>query len=598
MRGRSIRLTILIVVILALSMASLGFSEINIDIPGLPEVQRGGNGPLGLKLGLDLRGGAHLVYQADVGTQLTANFSDPVDEAAVQETVEGAGIESFDWSLIDPQTLEIKTGLLDEETRESLRTALEENFGAMETFRVTDTPPPNVEDMEGVVSIISRRVNLFGTEDPIVQQFGDDRIIVQLPGASGSVTDVEFAQTADLEDLERLLRDSGYQDYTVTPRDNGWRIRTPVSLGRETQRTLEQALADEIGTITSFRVTGGIEAAKRVIGETARLDFRERTCTDSQCSEFQDADLGLTGDDLAEAYASLDQTTGQWAVNIQFNGRGSDLFGGLTQRIVGDPTKRIAVFLDYDLLIAPVARAWIRDGRSQITGNFSRDEARTLSIQLESGRLPVPLVLIQEKEVDALLGSDSLEKSLLAGMIGLGLVMVFMVAYYRMAGIVAAVALVFYSIVVLAVFKLIPITLTLPHIGGFILSIGLAVDANILIFERIKEEVRVGRTLASAMEVGFNRAWPAIKDGNVSTIITCGVLLWFGNRLGGGLINGFALSLMIGVGVSVFTAVVLSRNLLQLMAWIGLGRQISLFTPERRLFGGPSGTAQAAEGGR
>ena len=538
MRGRSIRLTILIVVILALSMASLGFSEINIDIPGLPEVQRGGNGPLGLKLGLDLRGGAHLVYQADVGTQLTANFSDPVDEAAVQETVEGAGIESFDWSLIDPQTLEIKTRLLDEETRESLRTALEENFGAMETFRVTDTPPPNVEDMEGVVSIISRRVNLFGTEDPIVQQFGDDRIIVQLPGASGSVTDVEFAQTADLEDLERLLRDGGYQDYTVTPRDNGWRIRTPVSLGAEHQRTLEQALADEIGTITSFRVTGGIEAAKRLIGETARLDFRERTCTDSQCSEFQDADLGLTGDDLAEAYASLDQTTGQWAVNIQFNGRGSDLFGELTQRIVGDPTKRIAVFLDYDLLIAPVARAWIRDGRSQITGNFSRDEARTLSIQLESGRLPVPLVLIQEKEVDALLGSDSLEKSLLAGMIGLGLVMVFMVAYYRMAGIVAAVALVFYSIVVLSVFKLIPITLTLPHIGGFILSIGLAVDANILIFERIKEEVRVGRTLASAMEVGFNRAWPAIKDGNVSTIITCGVLLWFGNRLGGGLING------------------------------------------------------------
>ena len=598
MRGRSIRLTILIVVILALSMASLGFSEINIDIPGLPEVQRGGNGPLGLKLGLDLRGGAHLVYQADVGTQLTANFSDPVDEAAVQETVEGAGIESFDWSLIDPQTLEIKTRLLDEETRESLRTALEENFGAMETFRVADTAPPTLDDMEGVVSIIYQRVNAFGTEEPIVQQFGDDRIIVQLPGASGSVTDVEFAQTADLEDLERLLRDSGYQDYTVTPRDNGWRIRTPVSLGRETQRTLEQALADEIGTITSFRVTGGIEAAKRLIGETARLDFRERTCTDSQCSEFQDADLGLTGDDLAEAYASLDQTTGQWAVNIQFNGRGADLFGGLTQRIVGDPTKRIAVFLDDKVLIAPVARAWIRDGRSQITGNFSRDEARTLSIQLEAGRLPVPLVLIQEKQVNALLGEESLEKSLQAGMIGLGLVMVFMVAYYRMAGIVAAVALVFYSIVVLSVFKLIPITLTLPHIGGFILSIGLAVDANILIFERIKEEVRVGRTLASAMEVGFNRAWPAIKDGNVSTIITCGVLLWFGSRLGGGLINGFALSLMIGVAVSVFTAVVLSRNLLQLMAWIGLGRRISLFTPERRLFGGPSGTAQAAEGGR
>ena len=599
MRGRSIRLTILIVVILALSLVSLAFSEIRFDLPGFPEVQRGGNGPLGLKLGLDLRGGAHLVYQADVGTRLKATFAGPVDEAAIEETVKSAGIESFDWRLVAPDTLDIKTGLLDEASREALRVALEEAFGAAETFRVTDTTPPSADDMEGVISIISHRVNLFGTEEPIVQQFGDDRVIVQLPGASGSVTEVEFGEPTDREDLERLLRDRGYQDYTITRRgDLGYRIRTPVSLGREEQRQLERELDETIGSLESFRVTGGIEAAKSLIGETARLEFRERTCTDSDCFEFQDADLGLTGDDLAEAFASVDQTTGQWAVNIQFNGRGADIFGELTQRIVGDTTKRIAVFLDDELLIAPFARAWIRDGRSQITGNFTREEARTLSIQLESGRLPVPLQLIQEREVDALLGSESLEKSLLAGLIGLGLVMVFMLAYYRMAGVVAAVALVFYSIVALAVFKLIPVTLTLPHIGGFILSIGLAVDANILIFERIKEEVRVGRTLASAMEVGFNRAWPAIRDGNVSTLITCGVLLWFGSRLGGGLINGFALSLMIGVVVSVFTAVVLSRNLLQLMAWIGLGRRISLFTPERSLFGETAtGRPQAAGGG-
>ena len=169
----------------------------------------------------------------------------------------------------------------------------------------------------------------------------------------------------------------------------------------------------------------------------------------------------------------------------------------------------------------------------------------------------------------------------MAGLVGLGLVLVFVIAYYRAAGLVAAVALICYAVVTLAIFKLVPITLTLPHIGGFILSIGLAVDANILIFERIKEEIRLGRGLASAMEVGFNRAWPAIRDGNVSTLITCAVLLWFGNRLGGGLINGFALTLMVGVLVSMFTAVLVSRNLLQALQAMGLGRMAKLFTPEK-----------------
>ena len=230
-----------------------------------------------------------------------------------------------------------------------------------------------------------------------------------------------------------------------------------------------------------------------------------------------------------------------------------------------------------------MARNWIRDGRSEISGSslnpFSREEARTLSIQLESGRLQVPLRLIQESDVKALLGEESLQASLLAGLIGLALVVVFMLVYYRMAGLVAAMSLVFYSLILLAVFKLVPITLTLSHIGGFILSIGMAVDANILIFERMKEEVRIGRTLASSMEVGFNRAWPAIRDGNFSTLITCGVLIWFGDRLGGGLITGFAISLGIGVLISMFTAVVVSRNLLQLLAWVGLRDRVSLFTP-------------------
>ena len=287
-----------------------------------------------------------------------------------------------------------------------------------------------------------------------------------------------------------------------------------------------------------------------------------------------------------------------WVVNLQFDGRGSDIFSELTRRIAGVETKRIAVFMDDREIIAPVSRAWIRDGNTQISGNFTREEARTLAIQLESGRLQVPLKLIQESDVEAHLGAESLRNSLRAGLVGLGLVLLFMIAYYRMAGVVAAFALVFYALMVLAVFKLIPITLELAHIGGFILSIGMAVDANILIFERMKEEVRIGRTLASSMEVGFSRAWPAIRDSNISTMITCLVLMWFGDRLGGGLVTGVAISLFIGVAASMFTAVVVSRNLLQLLAFAGLGGRINLFTPESAPSSGSGRATQSAGGGR
>ena len=188
--------------------------------------------------------------------------------------------------------------------------------------------------------------------------------------------------------------------------------------------------------------------------------------------------------------------------------------------------------------------------------------------------------------------------SLIAGSIGLLLIILFMIVHYRLSGLVASISLIFYGVVVLAIFKLIPVTLTLPHLGGFILSVGLAVDANILIFERMKEEIRVGRTLASSVEVGFGRAWPAIRDGNISTIITCAVLLWFGTRLGGGLINGFALSLLIGVIVSMFTAVVVSRNLLQLLAWFGLTRHANLFSPEKINAVHDTNRSQTPSGGR
>ncbi|MBM3941760.1 MAG: protein translocase subunit SecD [SAR202 cluster bacterium] len=592
MRGRTTRITVLIVLIMALAVASLAFRGIHIDVPVLPKVDREGTGPLGLKLGLDLRGGGNLVYQADTGTRLVVTFTDAHEAKAVTEALAGAGLTGAD---VQPQgssnLFRIKTVLLDSAKRQEVRDALTEKVGTLESVAPTDITNPTPDQMEGALSIISRRVNLFGTEEPIIQRFGDDRIIVQLPGATGSQTEVEFSQAATEAAVRSALASVSLEGARIEVRsDRSYRIRT-TTLDQAKRDGLRQALQDQVAPVSSYKVTSAIDNAKSLIGQTARLEFKERTCTDLSCIQFTDTDLGLTGDDLDNAYTATSSTTGEWVVNIQFNSRGAEIFSDLTRRIVNVNTKRIAVFLDDQELIAPVARGWIRDGRSEITGGFTRESARTLAVQLESGRLPVPLKLVQESEVDSLLGAASLRSSLIAGLVGLGLVMAFMVVYYRAAGVVASIALAFYTILLLAIFKLVPVTLTLPGIAGFILSIGMAVDANVLIFERMKEELRIGRTLSSSMEVAFSRAWPAIRDGNVTIFISCGILLWFGSRLGGELVTGFALTLFIGTVISVFTAVTVSRNLLQLLARAGLSRHASLFTPEgiRRPAAAPAG---------
>ncbi len=614
MRRRTVLLTSFILLVLAISVVSLALPEIHIGIPGFPRIDRAETGPLGLKLGLDLQGGAHLVYQADTGTELSVEFPDDADPTVelIEEGLGNAGYEASIDDAGDGSSFTLTGQYLDPVRREEVRLALTEAIAEPVSFVNDDIPPPTDDQMEGVLSIISRRVNLYGTEEPIVQRFGDDRIIVQLPGASGSVITVRFADDADTPKLGSVVEGRGYEDVEVESRGgNEFRITTSTTLGVDEREALQSLLEAEIGTPDPFRVTSTIEDAKTLIGATAQLEFLRRQCAgplivgDVQVGclpPYTDSSIGLTGNDLVDAYAGNDPTTGAWAVNIQFDDRGAEIFGQMTGDINVQTNRQsdevIAVFLDEDELIAPVAQAHIRDGRSQITGGFNREEARTLAIQLKSGSLPVPLTLIQEESVDSLLGEESLERSLMAGLVGLGLVLIFIVAYYRAAGVVAAVALIYYAAVTLAIFKLVPITLTLPHIGGFILSIGLAVDANILIFERIKEEIRLGRSLASAMEVGFNRAWPAIRDGNVSTLITCVVLLWFGNRLGGGLINGFALTLMVGVLVSMFTAVLVSRNLLQALQAMGLSRAANLFTPEKIPPRATGQRPQSAQGGR
>ena len=602
MRSRSIRLSITILLILGIAIAALGFKNIDIDVPGFPRIERDGTGPFGLKLGLDLRGGGHLVYQADTGTRFDVTFADDVTINDLVTTLQGLRFgdddSEFEGLQVVPLALnryQIRTDILEDDDPRGagLNDALAEAHGDITLFQTSVIPEPTLDQMQGVLENITGRVNRFGTEEPIIQIFGDDRIIVQLPGASGSVTNIGIAEPdpeapapevpVDIfTDLPRVLAEAGYEEFNIEFNDAmNFTVRSNT-VNIETQGRALTEIVAQIGQLNRFEVTSGIDDAKALIGQTARLEFKERTCENESCTTFTDADLGLTGDDLSRAEAATNHL-GVWVVNVQFNSRGSDIFSDLTRRIStieARATKRIAILMDDRELIAPTSLAWIRDGRTQISGNFNRDRARELAIQIEAGSLDVPLRLIQESDVDALLGSESLKNSLIAGLVGLGLVFVFMIIYYRMAGVVAAFALVFYAIIVLAIFKMIPITLELAHIGGFILSIGMAVDANILIFERMKEEVRIGRTLASSMEVGFSRAWPAIRDSNISTMITCVVLLWFGDRLGGGLVTGVAISLFIGVAVSMFTAVVVSRNLLQLTAWIGLGGRIELFTPE------------------
>ena len=292
-----------------------------------------------------------------------------------------------------------------------------------------------------------------------------------------------------------------------------------------------------------------------------------------------DEDIGLTGEDLARAYPGQHLQTGVPIVNIEFNSEGTRKFGEITTDIAGTGDL-LAIFLDDEELIAPAVNQPITRGIGYIEGrDFTFERVSEIALLLEGGRLPLDIVLIQERDIDAILGADSLAKSVVAGLVGLALVLAFMVTYYRVPGLIAALALVIYATLLLAVFKLLPVTLTLSGVAAVILSIGMAVDANILIFERMKEELRAGRTLLSAINIGFNRAWPAIRDGNFSTLITCAILFWFADTLGATIVQGFAITLAIGVLISMFTAIIVSRTFLRLMAATAVARKLVVFVP-------------------
>ncbi|MDP7090509.1 MAG: protein translocase subunit SecD [Dehalococcoidia bacterium] len=361
------------------------------------------------------------------------------------------------------------------------------------------------------------------------------------------------------------------------------------------------------GTLTQWTLGGGVQEAKNLIGKTAQLEFRYRECGDvlppsddipwppdgfsegvwavERCSNpayFNESATEIDASDLDDAFPDVSQgAISRPIVTLVFNDKGGDAFFDVTDRVArqGD---RLAIYLDNEELVAPSAQAGIAGGRAIIEGgDFTTEGVRTIAIQLRSGALPVGLELIQERNVDAVLGKDSLRKSLIAGGVGLILLLIFMIAYYKIPGLVASIALVAYTIMLLGVFKMIPVTLTLSGAAAVILSLGFAVDANVLIAERTKEEIRSGRSLLAAITAGFDRAWPSIRDGNTSTIIVAIVLFWFGDRFSTSVMQGFALTLAIGVLLSMFTAFFASRLLLRLLATTGLGDKPNMFVPVR-----------------
>lgn len=313
-----------------------------------------------------------------------------------------------------------------------------------------------------------------------------------------------------------------------------------------------------------------VEEAVSVIGQTAQLELREfidekDATPGARVIPFLEntKTTGINGKDLARAAVTFSTQNGEPEVSIEFTGEGAKKFGSVTTRLVD---YSLPIFLDEFALTWPTVKVPITDGRAVISGGFTKEQAKVLALQLNAGALPVPVAVVEKRTVGATLGAESIAKSIRAGLIGLLIVAVFMVAKYGWLGLLADVALILYGLITFAIFRLVPITLTLPGIAGFLLSIGMAVDSNILIFERFKEEVRSGKPGSIAMELAFGKAWHSIRDANITTLLTCVILYNPGNWNmfpQSGLVRGFAVTLFIGVLVSLFTGIVATRTLIR-----------------------------------
>ncbi len=398
---------------------------------------------------------------------------------------------------------------------------------------VADCNSVSNEAMEAARAIVENRINALGVAEPLIQRSGNCRLVVQLPGISNP------------DEAIRTFGGTGLLEFI----DAG---DTPLSEGQVVQTTgigtvvLPGQPAPTVTPVPTVTTTAGVTV-------TAPVTPTYRTV--------------MTGKELRSASVAFQQTTNQPYIAFNLSDDGGKIFGDYTTKNVN---KYLAITIDKMVISSPIIKSPITGGSGIIEGRFTLDEANRLVLQLKYGALPVPLKVVQSSAVGPTLGRDSVNRSVTAGAIGLLIVVLFMLLYYRLPGLLADLALTVYALVVFAIYKfgipgLFPyVTLTLPGIAGFILSVGMAVDANILIFERMKEELRAGHALQHAIEAGFQRAWTSIRDSNFSTLITCAILLWFGASFGASIVAGFALTLAIGVLISMFTAIFVTRTFLRL----------------------------------
>ena len=478
---------------------------------------------------------------------------------------------------------------------------------------VSQIDPSKIPDaLQGAQDAIERRVNAFGVGEPLVQTAtsgNEDRVIVELPG----VKDVEQAKEQIKETPLLEFKQEGidpqvqqmFDQLNAQSQSKAQDLLNQIKGGANFEDLAKQNSEDpqsqasggdlgfikkpsEYGTQFDDVVFGGTLQPGEVYPNLVETDYGWEIIkfigyqgsgdtleahvehiliakkNPSDYPQYRYVSTGLTGKNLKNAQVTFQsQGLGAPQISLQFDDQGTQLFDQLTKNNIG---KTLGIFLDGQLIEAPTVQVEIPNGQAVITGSFTLQQAKDLVQKLNTGALPLPLTLVDQQSVESTLGADSLHKSLIAGVIGLIAVMIFMLLFYRFLGLVASLALLIYTALMISIFKLTGITLTLSGIAGFVLSIGMAVDANILIFERTKEEIRNGRTISSALEEGFKRAWTSIRDGNISSLLTSGILYLMGT----GFVQGFAASLFIGVVVSMFTAVVITRTMLQFIIsdWI------------------------------
>ncbi|MCL5958521.1 MAG: protein translocase subunit SecD [Chloroflexi bacterium] len=466
--------------------------------------------------------------------------------------------------------------------------------GGMQVMLEADVPPGQQIDSQAMLAakgVVENRVNSLGVSEPLIQLQEKNRIIVELPGIKDPERAIQtFGQTGLLEFIDAgsippaegsLVTTSMGGPNTVgkvalpTPTPEGGAAPSPTPSPTPSPSPTPETQNPITGTEQITPTTPGSAQASTPTGTKVYPTV-------------------MTGKHLKSADVSFDNL-GRPQISFSLTDEGSKIFADYTSKNVG---KYLAIVMDKKVISSPIIKGPITQGNGVIEGGdrgFPLEEARSVVIQLKYGSLPVPLKVVQNRTVGPTLGQDSINKSLIAGAIGLGVVVLFMLVYYRLPGVLANLALGIYALTVFALFKMIPVTLTLAGIAGFILSIGMAVDANILIFERTKEELRSGKTLGAAIEAGFARAWTSIRDSNISTLITCAILYWFGLNFGASIIKGFAFTLAIGVVVSMFTAITVTRTFLRVTQRVWFSDAHSMENPTVRWLFDIPGRKRGAE---